>query len=93
MAIPPTLILALLVGALHASLSLLIRGGLARHLLVVLPGALVGAVAGTAFSLRIADPIRIGDVGLVWASAGAWAGIIGASLLARIVQGRRARPT
>ena len=69
------------------------RGGLARHLLVVLPGALVGAIVGTAFSLRIAAPIRIGDVGLVWASAGAWAGIVGASLLARIVQVRRARPT
>ncbi len=73
--IPPTLVLAVLVGALHASLSLLLRGDLRTHLLLVLPCAIGGALAGAAAGLRAPDPVRIGDLAVLWATAGAWAGI------------------
>lgn len=86
MGLAPTLVLALLVGALQASLSLLLRGGFLRHLLVLLPAALAGAVVGTSLGLRLTDPFRIGDVGLLWASFGAWGGMLVASVLLPMIR-------
>ncbi|MFO1538966.1 MAG: hypothetical protein ACKOTZ_00720 [Chloroflexota bacterium] len=89
--LPPTFVLAILVGALHASLSLFLRGSLRLHLLVVLPCAVAGAVAGAAAGLRAPDPVRIGDLAVLWASAGAWVGIALAVPL-RLLLGRLRRP-
>jgi hypothetical protein len=85
MALPPTLVLALLVGLLQASLSLLVRGGFRRHLVPLLPAALVGAVVGTSLGLRMPDPLRFGDVGVLWASAGAWVGMLLAGALLPVI--------
>lgn len=87
--IPPTLVLAILVGALHASLSLLLRGDLRGHLVAVLPCAIVGAVAGAAAGLRAPEAVRIGDLAVLWASAGAWVGIALAIPLRRAAGGLR----
>lgn len=87
----PVLVLALLVGLLQLSLSLLLRGGFRTHLLL-LPFALVGAVAGAVAGLRAPDLLRIGDLPVAWSSAGAWAGILLGSLVVLLVRrGRGAR--
>ncbi len=87
--VTPVLVLALLVGLLQLSLSLLLRGGFRTHL-VLLPFALAGSVAGAVAGLRAPDILRIGDLPVAWASAGAWAGILVGSLLVLLVRRRRA---
>ena len=85
----PVLVLTLLVGLLQLSLSLLLRGGMRTHL-VLLPFALAGAVAGAVAGLRAPDLLRIGDLPVAWTSVGAWAGIVLGSLLVVLVGRRRA---
>ncbi|CAN5692992.1 hypothetical protein BH23CHL8_BH23CHL8_30780 [soil metagenome] len=90
-ALSPGMVLALLVGAFHASTYLLIRGRAGWHLLVVLPAACAGALVGQVASTRLGDLLWIGEFGLIWASVGAWGGI-GLVLLVLAVRprGRRA---
>lgn len=76
LAIGPALVLALLVGAFHACLYVLIRGSAGARLPFVLVAAVLGALAGNAIAARVGDPVRLGDFGLIWASAVAWLGIV-----------------
>lgn len=70
-------ILSLIVGVFHTALYVVIRGTASRTLLpLILIAAVLGAYAGSAVSARLADPIRIGDFGVVTASVFAWAGIL-----------------
>lgn len=74
--IGPAPILAVLVGAFHTGLYLLVRGRFGSILPVVFVAAVLGAFAGQAVGARLGDPILIGDFGLVWSSAMAWVGIV-----------------
>lgn len=74
--IGPAPVLALLVGAFHTCLYVLIRGTAGARVPFVLLAAVLGAYAGNAISARLGDPVRLGDFGLVWASAVAWLGIV-----------------
>ena len=74
--IGPAPVLALIVGAFHACLYVLIRGSAGARLPFVLVAAVLGALAGNAIAARVGDPLRLGDFGLLWASAIAWLGIV-----------------
>jgi hypothetical protein len=69
-------VLSVVVGVFHTALYVLIRGSAGGRLPLVLVAAIVGAYAGQALGVRIGDPIRMGDFGLVSASIVAWAGIL-----------------
>jgi hypothetical protein len=69
-------VLALVVGAFHTCLYVLIRGSTGARLPFVFLAAVLGAYAGSAIAVRVGDPVRIGDFGLVWASAICWLGIV-----------------
>jgi hypothetical protein len=69
-------VLSVVVGVFHTALYVLIRGSAGGRLPLVLVAAIVGAYAGQALGIRIGDPIRMGDFGLVSASIVAWAGIL-----------------
>jgi hypothetical protein len=83
----PAFVLSLVVGAFHTSVYVFVRGKLGWHLPLVLAGAILGALAGQAIGARIGDALRLGDYGLLWASALAWLGIgiavVTSTLLAR----------
>jgi hypothetical protein len=74
-AIGPAPVLALLVGLFHTGIYVAIRGRLGVQAVVVLIAAVLGAYAGAALGVRLGDPLRIGDFGLVWSSVLAWVGI------------------
>jgi hypothetical protein len=74
--IGPAIVLSVVLGLLHTSLYVLIRGTLRTHVVVVLPAAIAGAWLGQAIGARLGDPIRLGDFSLLWASALSWAGIL-----------------
>ncbi len=81
----PAPVLAVLVGAFHTGLYLIIRGSAGRRLPFLLFAAVLGAYAGQALGSRLGDPLRLGDFGLAWASLLAWVGIgliVAASVLA-----------
>jgi hypothetical protein len=69
-------VLAVVVGLFHTSLYVLIRGSIGARLPFVAIAAVLGAFAGQALGLRLGDPIRVGDFGLLSASVVAWAGIL-----------------
>jgi hypothetical protein len=72
----PALILSVLVGTFHASLSVLIRGSAGGRLPAVVVAAILGAWAGDALMDRIGlDVLTIGDYHLIGASILAWVGI------------------
>jgi hypothetical protein len=71
----PALVLALVVGAFHTSLYMLLRGSAGVRILLILVAAVLGALAGQALGSRLGDPLRVGDFSLIWASALAWLGI------------------
>lgn len=76
-------VLAFLVGTLHASIYVLIRGSAGGRLPLIIGAAFLGAWAGDALGSRLGiELLRIGDFRLAVASAGAWAGIGFISLLA-----------
>lgn len=76
MSIEPALILSILVGIFHASLSILIRGSAGGRLPILLVAAILGAWAGDALGGRLGVTLwAIGDFHLVAASVGAWVGI------------------
>jgi hypothetical protein len=74
--IGPAPILALLVGAFHSFLYVLIRGSAGSRFPFIIIAAVLGAYAGNAIGQRIGDPLRMGDFALIWASVVAWLGII-----------------
>lgn len=71
----PAFALSLLVGAFHTCVYVFVRGRLGWHLVALLVGAVLGALAGQAIGARIGDVLHIGDYSLLWASALAWLGI------------------
>lgn len=76
MTLEPALILSVLVGTFHASLSVLVRGSAGGRLPAVVIAAILGAWAGDALMDRIGlDVLTIGDYHLIGASILAWVGI------------------
>ncbi len=76
MSIEPSLVLSVLVGAFHASLSVLIKGSATGRLPLIVIAAILGAWAGDALMDRIGlDVLTIGDYHLLGASILAWVGI------------------
>ena len=74
--IGPAPILAVIVGVFHVALYVLVRGTAHGQLLFLVPAAILGAYAGQALGMRLGDPLRIGDFGLISASLLAWVGIL-----------------
>ncbi len=74
-ALPPSVVLSAIVGALWTCVYVLVRGQLRLHVLLVLPAAVAGAWAGQALGARLGDPARMGDYPVVSASVFAWVGI------------------
>jgi hypothetical protein len=88
----PAPILALLVGILHVSAYVLIRGRAGQRLPVLVLAAFLGAWAGDALAGRLGiDPFRIGDFHVIGASIVAWVGIVIVALIAVLGQ-RDGRP-
>lgn len=76
-------VLAFLVGTLHASIYVLIRGSAGGRLPLIIGAAFLGAWAGDALGSRLGiEILRIGDFRLAVASVGAWVGIGLVSLIA-----------
>lgn len=76
MTIGPAPVLAVLVGLLHTSVYVLIRGSTDGRLPLLLLGACLGAWAGDALGARLGwDLLRIGDFRTLPASLMAWLGI------------------
>ena len=67
--------LSVLVGIGHAAIYVLLRGTTRARLVFIAGGAILGAYAGQALGARLGDPLRVGDLGLVWSSVLAWVGI------------------
>jgi len=88
----PAPILALLLGILHVSIYVLIRGSAGQRLPWLVGAAFLGAWAGDALAGRLGlDPLQIGDFHLIGASVLAWVGIIAVAIIA--VLGPQARPS
>lgn len=93
MTLGPAPVLALLVGILHVSIYVLIRGSAGQRLPILVVAAFLGAWAGDALAGRLAlDPLRIGDFHLIGASVLAWVGIVIVALVAVLGQ-RDGRPS
>ncbi len=76
MSLEPALILSVLVGTFHASLSVLLRGSAGGRLPAVVIAAILGAWAGDALMGRLGlEVLTIGDYHLIGASILAWVGI------------------
>ena len=85
MTIPPALPLALLLGLLHTSIYVLIRGDAGGRLPLTYIAASLGAWAGAALGNRLGlDVIAIGDFPLIPASVMAWVGIGIVAILATL---------
>lgn len=69
-------VLAVLVGLFHTALYVLLRGSVGGRLPFVALAAILGAYAGQAVGVRLGDPLRIGDFGLLASSIVAWIGIL-----------------
>ncbi len=83
MTLGPAPVLALLVGILHVSLYVLIRGKAGQRVPVLIVAAFLGAWAGDALAGRLhVDPLRIGDFHLIGASVLAWVGIVVVAIVA-----------
>ena len=76
MILEPAIILAVLVGILHASVYVLIRGSAGGRLPIIVAASILGAWAGDALGDRLGVTLfSIGDFRLVAASVLAWIGI------------------
>lgn len=83
MSLGPAPILALLLGLLHVSLYVLIRGTAGQRLPWLVLAAFLGAWAGDALGARLEiGYILIGDFHLIVASVVAWVGIVGVAIVA-----------
>jgi hypothetical protein len=83
MTLGPAPVLALLVGILHVSLYVLIRGKAGQRVPILILAAFLGAWAGDALAGRLGvDPLRIGDFHLIGASVLAWVGIVVVAIVA-----------
>lgn len=88
MTLGPAPILALLLGVLHVSIYVFIRGSAGQRLPWLLGAAFLGAWAGDALGSRLGiEILMVGDFHVVVASALAWVGILGVAIIA--ILGRR----
>jgi hypothetical protein len=91
--VDPSLVLSVLVGTFHASLSVLLRGSAGGRLPAVVIAAILGAWAGDALMDRLGvDVLTIGDYHLVGASLLAWLGIGLVSVVSILGPTRLSRP-
>ncbi len=83
MSLGPAPVLALILGILHVSIYVLIRGSAGQRLPWMILAAFLGAWAGDALGLRLGiDFILIGDFHVIMASVLAWIGIAGVAIVA-----------
>ena len=93
MSVDPSLILSVLVGTFHASLSVLLRGSGGGRLPAIVLAAILGAWAGDALMDRLGiDILTIGDYHLIGASVLAWVGIGLVSVVSILGPARSPRP-
>ena len=93
MSLEPSLLLSVLVGTFHASLSVLLRGSAGGRLPAVVVAAILGAWAGDALMDRLGiDLLVIGDYHLIGASILAWLGIGLVSVVSILGPTRVSRP-
>jgi hypothetical protein len=91
--VDPSLVLSVLVGTFHASLSVLLRGSAGGRLPAVVIAAILGAWAGDALMDRLGiDALTIGDYHLIGASVLAWLGIGLVSVVSILGPTRLSRP-
>jgi hypothetical protein len=93
MTIGPALPLALLLGLVHTSIYVLIRGNAGGRLPLMYLAASLGSLIGAAIGARIGlDILTIGDFALIPASIMAWVGIAIVAVLATLApQSQKAR--
>ena len=83
MSLGPAPVLALLIGILHVSIYVLIRGSAGQRLPWLVLAAFLGAWAGDALGARLGiDLLLVGDFHLIAASVLAWVGILGVAIVA-----------
>lgn len=83
MSLGPAPVLALLLGILHVSIYVLIRGSAGRRLPWLIGAAFLGAWAGDALGARLRiEGLLLGDFHLIVASVLAWLGIGGVTIVA-----------
>ena len=83
MSLGPAPVLALLLGILHVSIYVLIRGSAGQRLPWLILAAFLGAWAGNALGSRLGiEFILIGDFHVIVASVLAWVGIAGVAIVA-----------
>lgn len=88
MTVGPAPVLALLLGVLHVSVYVFIRGSAGQRLPWLLAAAFLGAWAGDALGSRLGiEVLMIGDFHVLVASVLAWVGISGVAIIA--ILGRR----
>jgi hypothetical protein len=86
--IGPAPVLALILGAFHTSIYILIRGSAGGRFPWLLAAATLGAYAGQALGGRLGDPLRMGDFGLLYASLVAWVGLLVVTVVGVLVPAR-----
>jgi hypothetical protein len=74
--VAPALVLSILVGAFYACMYVVIRGSIGRHLPLTFVAAIAGAFLGHLLGRLAGDPIQLGDYNVLWATVGAWLGIV-----------------
>ena len=83
MSLGPAPVLALLLGILHVSIYVLIRGSAGQRLPWLILAAFLGAWAGHALGSQLGiEFILIGDFHVIMASVLAWVGIAGVAIVA-----------
>ncbi len=81
MTLGPAPVLALILGLVHTSLYVLIRGTTDGRLPLLVLVAFLGAWVGDALGARIGfDPLRVGDFHPLTASVVAWVGLVGTTI-------------
>jgi hypothetical protein len=91
--IAPAVVLSALVGAFYSCMYVVIRGTIGRHLPLTLVAAIAGAFGGHLVGRLAGDPVQLGDFNVLWASMGAWVGIIAVAGIAAIRPADRAGTT
>ena len=82
--VAPAVVLSILAGAFSTCLYVVIRGSIGRHLPLTLVAAIAGAFVGHLFGRLAGDPVQLGDFNVLWATIGAWVGIIAVAGIAAI---------
>lgn len=74
--VAPAVVLSILTGAFYTCLYVVIRGRIGKQLPLTLVAAIAGAFVGHLFGRLAGDPIQLGDFNVLWATVGAWVGIV-----------------